>query len=387
MMTNTSLKAEPAAAQGIVDIARDLGKTFAQRANESTDEDRFVADNFAMLKSSGLVEAGVPRELGGGGADIDDLAAMLRTLAYHCGSTALAFSMHVHQVAIPAWRWKHQAPAKAAVEPLLKRIAGERILLLSSGGSDWIAGSGKAEKVEGGYRINARKVFTSGAPTGDILMTGAVLEADGEPPMVLHFGIPMNSPHVNVLDTWRTLGMRGTGSHDVLIEGHVVPDAAVAVKRKSGEWHPLFHIIATIAFPLIYSVYLGVAEGARDIAVELAKRKKPGRHTIDLAGRMETELAGARLAVESMLAAVRLNAPSAATINQVMIGRQLAQRHAIAAVEYAMEMAGGAGFYRSAGLERRFRDIQAARYHPLQAGPQAEYAGAMALGLPIEKVF
>ena len=41
----------------------------------------------------------------------------------------------------------------------------------------------------------------------------------------------------------------------------------------------------------------------------------------------------------------------------------------------------------AAGLERRFRDIQAARYHPLQAGPQAEYAGAMALGLPIEKVF
>jgi len=387
MMTNTSPKAQPPAPQSIVEIARDLGKIFAQRASETTDEDRFVADNFAMLKSSGLVEAGVPRELGGGGADVDELAAMLRTLAYHCGSTALAFSMHTHQVAIPAWRWRHQAPAKAAVEPLLKRIVGERILLLSSGGSDWIAGSGKADRVEGGYRINARKVFTSGAPTGDILMTGAVLESPGEPPMVLHFGIPMHSPHVKVLDTWRTLGMRGTGSHDVLIEGHVVPDAAVAVKRKSGEWHPLFHIIATIAFPLIYSVYLGVAEGARDIAVELAKRKKPGRHTIDLAGRMETELAGARLAVQSMLAAVRLNAPSATTINQVMIGRQLAERHAIAAVAYAMEMAGGAGFYRSAGLERRFRDIQAARYHPLQAGPQAEYAGALALGLPIEKVF
>jgi alkylation response protein AidB-like acyl-CoA dehydrogenase len=88
-----------------------------------------------------------------------------------------------------------------------------------------------------------------------------------------------------------------------------------------------------------------------------------------------------------MLAAVRLNAPSAAIINQVMIGRQLVARHAIATVEYAMEVAGGVGFYRSAGLERRFRDIQAARYHPLQSGPQAEYAGAMALGLPVEQIF
>ena len=105
-----------------VEIARELGPIFARRANEATDEDRFVADNFAILKTSGLVEAGVPRELGGGGADVDELAAMLRTLAYHCGSTALAFSMHTHQVAIPAWRWTHQKAH--AVEPLLKRIAG-----------------------------------------------------------------------------------------------------------------------------------------------------------------------------------------------------------------------------------------------------------------------
>jgi alkylation response protein AidB-like acyl-CoA dehydrogenase len=258
---------------------------------------------------------------------------------------------------------------------------------LSSGGSDWIGGSGKAEKVEGGYRITARKVFSSGAPTGNLMMTGAVLETDGEPPTVLHFGIPMNSPHVKVLDNWRTLGMRGTGSHDVLIEGHVVPEAAVAARRKAGEWHALFHIIATIAFPLIYAAYLGVAESARDIAIGLAKKKSPGPHVVSLAGRMETELAAARLAHESMLAAVRLNAPSSATINLVMIGRTLVARHAIAAVELAMEVAGGAGFYRAAGLERRFRDIQAARYHPLQSGPQAEYAGAMALGLPVDRIF
>ena len=217
-----------------VQIAREVGPIFAARAKEAKDEDAFVADNFELLKTSGLVEAGVPAELGGGGCSIDELAAMLRTLAYHCGSTALAFSMHTHQVAVPAWRWRHQPAARAAVEPLLKRIASERIFLLSSGGSDWIEGSGKAEKVEGGYKITARKVFTSGAPTGSIFMTGAVLETEGEPPMVLHFGLPMNSPNVKVLDNWRALGMRGTGSHDVQIDGHVVPEAAVAVEAQVG---------------------------------------------------------------------------------------------------------------------------------------------------------
>jgi alkylation response protein AidB-like acyl-CoA dehydrogenase len=386
MSVTSAIKVAGPAARSAAEVARELGPVLASRAEARADEDVYVADNIALLKTAGLVEAGVPREFGGGGADVDELAAMLRTLAYHCGSTGLAFSMHTHQVAIPAWRWAHQKAAAAAVEPLLKRIAAERIMLLSSGGSDWIAGSGKAEKVEGGYRINARKIFSSGAPTGDILMTGAVLDTD-EGPTVLHFGIPMNSPHVKVLDTWRTLGMRGTGSHDVLIEGHVVPEGAVSVRRKAGEWHPIFHIIATIAFPLIYSVYVGVAESARDIAIGLAKRKAPNKHAIELAGRMETELTAARLAHESMLAAVRRNAPSADTINHVMIGRELVARHAIAAVQYAMELAGGAGFYRSAGLERRFRDIQAARYHPLQSGPQAEYAGAMALGLPVDRIF
>src|SRR5262245_24210612 len=90
------------------EIASQLGPLFARRAAEAADEDRFVADNFATLRASGLVEAGVPAELGGGGADVDELAAALRILAHHCGSTALAFSMHTHQVAIPAWRWTHQ---------------------------------------------------------------------------------------------------------------------------------------------------------------------------------------------------------------------------------------------------------------------------------------
>ena len=85
----------------------------------------------------------------------------------------------------------------------------------------------------------------------------------------------MKAPEVKILDTWKTLGMRGTRSDDVLIDGLFVPDASVAFSRKAGEWHPVFQIIATVAFPLIYAAYLGVAESARDIALGLAKRKGP----------------------------------------------------------------------------------------------------------------
>ncbi len=366
------------------EIARSLVPHLAAGAADADADDRFVAENYALLRDAGLIEAGVPRELGGGGAEVRDLAEMLRILATGCGSTALAFSMHTHQVAIPAWRWHHQKVA--STEPLLRRIASERIILLSSGGSDWIAGSGTARKVEGGYRISGRKGFTSGALAGDVLMTGAIYEEDGQK-FVLHFGAPMKAAEVRVTDTWHTMGMRGTGSHDVILDDLFVPDAAVALKRKAGEWHPLFQIIATTAFPLVYAVYLGVAESARDVALSLARKRPACSDLRNLAGRMDTALRAAQLAHGAMVAAVERNAPSAETVNEVMIGKVLVAQNAIHTVELAMELAGGAGFYRAAGLERCFRDIQGARYHPLQQGPQAQYAGAMALGESVATIF
>ena len=364
----------------IVDTATRIAPVLAGRAAEIDQSDRFVTENYALLREEGLVQAGVPRELGGGGAEVPELAEMLRILGRACGSTALAFSMHTHQVAIPAWRWRHQKAT--AVEPLLKRVAAEQLILLSSGGSDWIGGSGKAEKVDGGYRVTARKVFTSGAEAGNILMTGAIHEADDGSRTVIHFGAPMKTAEVRIEQTWRTLGMRGTASNDVVIENLFIPDASVAFSRTAGEWHPVFQIIATIAFPLIYAVYLGVAESARDIAIATAKGKPHA--DAHLAGRMDTELRAAQLAHRWMLDAVARNAPSAETVNEVMIGRSLVARHAIAAVELAMELAGGASFYRKTGLERRFRDIQGARYHPLQEKPQLRFTGRVALGLDID---
>ncbi|SES35715.1 Acyl-CoA dehydrogenase [Tranquillimonas rosea] len=371
---------------------RDLGPTAtalaeacAADAAARDRDDSFVADNYEHARTAGLLDAGVPAELGGGGADIRALCDMLRRVAHGCSSTALALSMHTHQVAFPAWRWHNQPQTRDKTEPLLGRIVSEKLVLLSSGGGDWIGGSGKAEPVEGGYRVTARKVFVSGAPAGDLLMTSAVSPEDGG--TVIHFPCPMTDPAVSILDTWHTLGMRGTGSHDVMLDGLFVPDAKVAVKRPAGQWHPVFFILATVAFPLIYAVYLGVAERARDIAVGLAAARTPSPLLRDRAGRMETALTAARLAHAHMIATAERNAPSADTVNQVMTGRHLVEENAIRTVELAMELAGGAGFYRKAELERLFRDVQAARYHPLQKETQSAFAGAIALGHPTDAIY
>ena len=366
------------------EAAERLGRTFALTADRADEDDIFVAENYPLLKEGGLIDAGVPVEFGGGGATLTELCDMLRILAHHCSSTALALAMHTHQVAIPAWRWRNQKVA--AVEPLLRRVAAEKIVLVTSGGSDWVAGSGKAEKVEGGYRITARKVFSSGCSIGNMLMTSAVLETP-EGAKVLHFGIPMSSPHVKIDPIWKSLGMRATGSHDVVIDGHVVPEAGVALVRNAGEWAPIFQITATVAFPLIYAVYLGVAERARDIALLLAKKRRSDPAIAQLAGRMETALRAAQIVLRDMVQVGESGKADASTVNDIMIGKSIVADKVIEAASLALEVAGGAGFYRAAGLERRFRDVQGARYHPMQQCQQALYAGSMALGLPVEKIF
>jgi alkylation response protein AidB-like acyl-CoA dehydrogenase len=366
----------------LIALMHQLGPEFAARAAVGDDNDLFVAENYVALKKHGVLIAGLPADLGGGGAEQRELGEMLRVLARYCGSTALALSMHTHQVATAVWRWRRDP---LPLEPLLRSVAANNLVLVSSGGSDWIAGSGKAERVEGGWRITARKIFASGAPVGDILVTSAVWDNPESGPTVLHFPLPIKDGGVKVLDTCRVLGMRGTGSHDILIDGAFVPDAAIIVRRPQGKWHLLFHVISLLAIPLIYSVYLGVAEAARDIALERARSRRD-RHDISyIVGEMDNELATARFALRDMLDAAATEEPGAHATNRVMTGRAILARSAIHSVEKAMEVAGGAAFYRDLGLECRFRDVQAARFHPLQEKAQLRYAGRIALGVEIDE--
>jgi acyl-CoA dehydrogenase len=256
-----------------------------------------VAANYQVLKERKVLAARVPAELGGDGASVADLAGMLRTLAHHCGSTALALSMHTHLVATNAWRWRNQ---KAPVEGLLKRVVAEDLVLVSTGGADFLLGSGKAEKVEGGYRVTGRKIFCSGAPAGALMLTTAIHDQPGDGPTVLQFALPIAAKGVQIQDNWRTLGMRGTGSHDVTLEEVFVPEASVTLRRPSGAWHPFIHVVCMVALPVFNAVYIGVAEAARNLALEMAQRKRGDRLVQAAAGEMENELTAAQLALARM---------------------------------------------------------------------------------------
>jgi len=292
--------------------------------------------------------------------------------------------MHLYITLLQGFRRRGGAPD---AEGVLKRVVEEDLVLMTSGGSDWLWPTGDAVEVEGGYRVTARKAFCSQAPVAGVMATSAPVRHSDGTIEVLMFGVPMNAEGVEIVETWDTLGMRGTASHSVKLENVFVADAAIAARRPAGVWHPSFHLISMIAFPLVYAVYTGVAEAARDIAVAAAAKRGPsgiGPDTIEAVGQLDTELAATRIAHNSMAEQMEPAQPGPETTNKVFHHRTLVARSAIKTVELALVAAGGAGFFKSMRLERAFRDVQGARFHPLQDRPQQRLAGRVALGLPID---
>jgi acyl-CoA dehydrogenase len=362
-------------------VISELGRDFATRATDHDRDDSFVAENYAKLREHGAFGAGVPAELGGGGATHAELCAMVRSLARNCGSTGLAFSMHCHLVATMAYLWRS---GNKSPEPMLRKVAAENLVLVSTGASDWLAGSGKLEKVDGGYRMSGRKIFGSGAPAGDFLVTTGVYDDPQNGPTVFHFPLSLKAPGVKILDTWRTLGMRGTGSQDIEINNVFLPDDLMqGVRRPQGKWHPMLHTVVLVALPIVYSAYVGIAEAARGIALGLAARKKDEPLTAVLAGEMENQVVAAQVAIDSMISLAASEKPGPTTTSAMVCRRALVVNSVTRAVEKALELAGGAGFYRVAGLERCFRDAQAARYHPIPEKAQTQLTGRLLLGLDI----
>src|SRR5262249_7349612 len=138
-------------------------------------------------------------------------------------------------------------------------------------------------------------------PVGDIFITTALYDDPAEGPTVLHFSTAMKAAGVRVLDNWRTLGMRASGSNDVVLDGVFVPDEAVASRRPKGAWVPYFNVASAVALPAVLSVYLGVAEAARDLALAQIGRRRDDVDVWYVVGEMENALTAGQLAVQSIV--------------------------------------------------------------------------------------
>ena len=186
-------------------IIKEFGPEFEKKAPTIDHHNQFAEENFVTLKERGVYKALIPQSLGGGGISYAELCVFLKDLAAYCPSTALTLSMHQHLVAVLTFKHKN---GDAASTKTLQMVAEKDLILVSTGGGDWLSSNGNATRVDGGYRVSCVKAFCSGSPLGNVAVMSCAYENEGKE-QVLHFSVPMNAEGVAVQQDWDAMGMRG----------------------------------------------------------------------------------------------------------------------------------------------------------------------------------
>jgi len=369
----------------LVAWADELGAAIAGHAVDHDRDGTFVTEAYDLFRRAGYLALAVPEELGGRGATIRQVAMAQRRLAHHCSSSALASVMHHHVVLFTAWRHRRGLPG---AEATLRRVAEEGIVLVSTGGADQTRPRGRAVAVDGGYLVSGHKIFASQAPVGAAMSTMFPFEDPEEGTVVLNMAVPMQAEGVHVLDTWDAMGMRGTGSHDVELDEVFVPEDKVLARRPWGVVDGPLQVIYQHALLPIAAVYLGVAEAARDHAVaSVAGTPKAEDPVVQRQiGQMDTRLRAAAWALDGALATVGDDpAPDMGALAAVFAAKTTVTEAVLEVCDRAMEVTGGAAFYKGSPVERAYRDVRGITFHPVSPDRAVLHAGQVALGLPADR--
>ncbi len=270
----------------------------------------------------------------------------------------------------------------------MRRIVDDRIVIVSTGGGDFVRPRGEAVRVDGGYKVSGRKIFGSQSPVGAVMSTMFPFEDPERGLRVLNMSVPFSDPGVTVHDNWNTLGMRGTASNDITIDDVFVPDERVLADRPYGVVDPPLQVIASIAFPIIGAVYLGVAESAAAAAIAgVTGQPRASDPSVQRqVGLMRNRLQVADWALEGAFNAVGDDpGPSMDTVAAVMAAKREIANAGIEVCDLAMEIAGGAAFFKGSPIERAYRDVRGLKFHPFTNELTLLHAGRLALGLPCDE--
>ena len=367
-----------------VELAARIGAVAAEHAAGHDRDATFVAEAYAAMREHGYLTLAVPEDLGGLGATWRQACYAQAELARHDAATGLSAAMHVYLTVMQAYRRRSGAPDAEAV---LRRVVSEGIVIATSGGSDWLWPTTTADPDGDGFRVSGRKMFCSQSPIATVVSTCAVHAETGQ---VLHFSVPLAADGVRIEQSWDTLGMRGTASHDVVLDRVFVPADKIIGQRPFGEFGVPLAAAALHFAPVVGATYFGIAAAARDVAVAAAGAGSRASRSLAAeprvqrqVGLMDAKLRGAWWALMGALDELGENyTVGPATLATVMLAKRQAVTEAFDVVNLAMEVLGGRSYFRHSPLERAFRDVRAGTFHPLTPEITLSYAGKLALGDP-----
>ncbi|MFF2481109.1 acyl-CoA dehydrogenase family protein [Paenibacillus sp. NPDC058071] len=357
----------------IADRADRLASLFAERAAKHDLEGSFPFENFEDLREAGYLKLTVPELYGGEEASAYELVLSQERLARGDGSTALAVGWHVHML-------MQLRLARHWPEPLFAKLCKDIVeegALINEFASEPATGSptrgGRPEttaiRTEGGWRLTGRKTFSTLSPIVKQFVVSAGIEGSEKVGSFL----VRTGPGVQVEETWNTMGMRATGSHDVVLNDVFVPDEeTIRGLEQPAAGVPAVPTEATMLH--IPACYIGIAYAARDFALAFARKHKPNSLTVPIAelpnvkrqlGLIETDLIAARSFLYQIADRWDKEPEQRAALRpELGLAKYIATNSALRIVDQAMRIVGGLSLSRNHPLERMYRDVRAGLHNP-----------------------
>lgn len=368
------------------------------RAPGYDEENRFFAEDFEELRDAGYTKMNVPTELGGLGKSLAEVCQEQRRLSMYAPATALAINMHLYWCGVAGDLRRN---GDNSLEWMLTEAAAGKIFAAghAEGGNDLplIYSTTKAEKVEGGYRLNGRKSFGSLTPVWDYLGVHAMDDSDPNDRKIVHVFMPRDSEGIAIVETWDTLGMRATRSDDTILDNVFVADEHVGRIVPAG-WAGIdLFVLAIFAWaePTFGNIYYGNALRAFELAVGMIKNKASVPMTRSMAHHAEVQHTVAEMALDLEGIGPHLDKVAEDWSNGVDHGPAwnvkliAAKYHATEAsfrvVNKALEVAGGFGIFRQSGMERLFRDARLGPIHPANSWVAHELVAKVSLGIDLDE--
>jgi alkylation response protein AidB-like acyl-CoA dehydrogenase len=369
-----------------VERARGLAELVRTHADEAEATRRLPAPVAVALATEGLYRIGAPASCGGESADPRTQIETIEAVAQADGSAGWNVMIGIEVFGLIA-------PAFHSCREL---IADPMVVLCSS-----TAAVGRADAVDGGYRVSGQWQFVSGCHNSHLFGATVRLYRDGvpEPDRGNVYAI-VPRPEFEILDTWHVGGLCGSGSHDVRVDDVFVPaERIVSPLGGYRDDSPLlrFPLGARLAYNKV-AVSLGIARAALDAFVALAEGKVPRFASQTLRTRpaaqraiaiAEVRVRGAR----SLLLEVTDEIWRAILARERLPSRTLALFQAVCsdavagcanAVDTVADAAGTTANVRGHPLERAARDVRVVRQHATVASHHLDDAGRVLLGLPGE---
>jgi len=377
------------AATPFVEAATALRPQIQAAADEIERSRRLPLGLVEAMARAGLFRLWIPRALGGEETDPMTLVRVVEEVSRADGAAGWCVAIGGEYGAFGGYLPRDAGREIYGSDPLVRTAGAFRPF-------------GNAIIVDGGYRVTGRWPLGSGCQHSAWIVSGCRI-LDGDQPRLRPDGTPLTrilffpAADCEILDTWYSIGLRGTGSHDYQVSDVFVPAAhSLSFRDPPTEPGPLYAIPTIALFATVLAaVPLGIARHAIDVLLNLAQTKVASRSRQTLRedvtmqaslGRAEALLRSARAFLYETLA----EAWQTAFDGQILAVAQraslwLASTHATAAAKKATELmfdaGGSASPYANAGLERCLRDVHAAGQHVTLAAPNYQMAGQAFLDL------